>query len=461
MFGFGEKKQEEANMFCYQCEMSMVDGCGAHGQSMGICGKTATEARLQDLMTFGLRGLAAYRQHVIELMDESDETAVKTLREIDDAVGESLYFTLTNVNFNFDEHIAQLMKIGEAGVKVMDMLSEGHTKTLGIPTPVNVTQNRAEGKAMLVSGHNLDMLHKLLEATEGKGINVYTHSEMLPAHAYPELKKYAHLKGNIGKAWFDQTDLFSKWQGTVVVNTNCIVPPEKSKKVENYIDRLYSYKITGIEGVKKIVNDDFSALIDQTLSLPEVSGFESDETLTTGHHYKTILTLAPQILEAVAQGKITKFFVIAGCDAPGKGGDYYREMALALPETAVIVTSSCGKFRFNDIDFGTVPGTEIPRYLDLGQCNDSNGAVHIAIAVAQALGVKDLNDLPVEIVLSWLEQKAVIILLALFHLGIKNIYIGPKPPQFVNSDILNFLVENFNLHLTGDAKEDLKALLSS
>lgn len=461
MFGFGEKKQEEANMFCYQCEMSMVDGCGAHGQSMGICGKTATEARLQDLMTFGLRGLAAYRQHVIELMDESDETAVKTLREIDDAVGESLYFTLTNVNFNFDEHIAQLMKIGEAGVKVMDMLSEGHTKTLGIPTPVNVTQNRAEGKAMLVSGHNLDMLHKLLEATEGKGINVYTHSEMLPAHAYPELKKYAHLKGNIGKAWFDQTDLFSKWQGTVVVNTNCIVPPEKSKKVENYIDRLYSYKITGIEGVKKIVNDDFSALIDQTLSLPEVSGFESDETLTTGHHYKTILTLAPQILEAVAQGKITKFFVIAGCDAPGKGGDYYREMALALPETAVIITSSCGKFRFNDIDFGTVPGTEIPRYLDLGQCNDSNGAVHIAIAVAQALGVKDLNDLPVEIVLSWLEQKAVIILLALFHLGIKNIYIGPKPPQFVNSDILNFLVENFNLHLTGDAKEDLKALLSS
>lgn len=461
MFGIGEKKQEEANMFCYQCEMSMVDGCGAHGQSMGTCGKTATEARLQDLMTFGLRGLAAYRQHVIELMDESDETAVKTLREIDDTIGESLYFTLTNVNFNFDEHIAQLMKIGEAGVKVMDMLSEGHTKTLGIPTPVNVTQNRAEGKAILVSGHNLDMLHKLLEATEGKGINVYTHSEMLPAHAYPELKKYAHLKGNIGKAWFDQTDLFSKWQGTVVVNTNCIVPPEKSKKVENYIDRLYSYKITGIEGAKKIVNDDFSALIDQTLSLPEVSGFESDETLTTGHHYKTILTLAPQILEAVGQGKITKFFVIAGCDAPGKGGDYYREMALALPETAVIITSSCGKFRFNDIDFGTVPGTEIPRYLDLGQCNDSNGAVHIAIAVAQALGVKDLNDLPVEIVLSWLEQKAVIILLALFHLGIKNIYIGPKPPQFVNSDILNFLVENFNLHLTGDAKEDLKALLSS
>lgn len=448
-------------MFCYQCEMSMPGGCGAKGHEMGTCGKTALEARLQDMMVFGLRGLSAYREHYRELMDESDPEANAALRELDDVTSESLYFTLTNVNFNFDDHITQLMKIGSAGVKVMDLLANAHTSRLGVPTPVEVSQNRAEGKAILVSGHNLDMLHKLLEATKGKGINVYTHSEMLPAHAYPELSKYPHLKGNIGKSWFDQSELFSKWSGTIVVNTNCIVPPEKSDKVNSYSNRLYGYKITGIEGSKKIQNDDFSALIEQTLSLPDVQNFNEESTLNTGHHYKTVLTLAPQILEAIKEGKIEKFFVIAGCDAPGKGGEYYREMAESLPQSSVIITSSCGKFRFNDIDFGTVRGTEIPRYLDLGQCNDSNGAVHIALALAEALGVKDLNDLPVEIVLSWMEQKAVIILLALFSLGVKNIYIGPKPPQFVNETILNFLVENFNLQLTGDAKEDLKTMLGT
>jgi hydroxylamine reductase len=290
---------------------------------------------------------------------------------------------------------------------------------------------------------------------------------MLPAHGYPHLREYTNLKGNIGKAWFDQTDLFSKWQGTIVVNTNCIVPRDKSTKVDNYIDRIYTYDIVGIEGAKKIKDQNYDALIDHTLKLPKIDGFNSGEALTTGHHYKTILSLAPQILEAVNRGKITRFFVIAGCDAPGKGGDYFREMAKELPPTTVILTSSCGKFRFNDIDFGNVPDTEIPRYLDLGQCNDSNGAVHIALAVADALGVEDLNDLPVDIVLSWMEQKAVIILLALFSLGIKNIYLGPKAPQFINSDIANFLIETFNIHIIDNpknpaqqAKEDVEAMLA-
>jgi hydroxylamine reductase len=390
IFGNREEKPvlEESKMFCYQCEMSMIDGCGAHGQSVGTCGKTALEARLQDLMVFGVKGLAAYREHARELVDTNNPEDMQKLLEIDDVTSESMYFTLTNVNFSFDEHIAQLMKLGTAGVKVMDLLSEGHTKKFGIPTPVTVSQNKAEGHAILVSGHNLEMLGNLLARIKERGledeINVYTHSEMLPAHGYPHLREYKNLKGNIGKAWFDQTDLFNKWQGTIVVNTNCIVPQDKSKKVNNYVDRLYTYKVVGIEEAKKIVNEDYDALIEQTLMLPKVDGFDSDESLVTGHHYKTILTLAPQILEAVAEGKITKFFVIAGCDAPGKGGEYYREMAKNLPESAVIITSSCGKFRFNDIDFGNVPGTEIPRYLDLGQCNDSNGAVHIAVAVACA-----------------------------------------------------------------------------
>jgi len=434
-------------MFCYQCEMSATDGCGSHGQQVGTCGKDENLARLQDLMLFGLKGLSAYREHLNEL-------APNETKEVDDVINETLYFTLTNVNFNFDDHIEQLMKIGSAGVQVMDLLSEAHTKKFGIPKPVTVPQNSAEGKAILVSGHNLDFLEKLLTATEGKGINIYTHSEMLPAHGYPHLNKFSHLQGNVGKAWFDQSKLFEAWNGTIVVNTNCIVIPKKSS---TYLERLYTYKIVGVDGAKKIENDNFDEIIAQTLELPEVN-LSSEDTLETGHHYKTVLGLAPQILEAIEQNKISQFFVVAGCDAPGKGGEYYRDLVKELPKDVVIITSSCGKFRFNDLDFGNVPDTEIPRYLDLGQCNDSNGAVHIAIAISEALNTP-VNDLPIAIVLSWMEQKAVIILLALFSLGIKNIYLGPKAPQFLNDDITNFIVENFNLHLTSDAETDLKDLL--
>ncbi|MEG3640318.1 hydroxylamine reductase [Magnetococcus sp. PR-3] len=441
------KDANSVDMFCYQCSMSAPSGCGSTGQTLGTCGKDDTIARLQDLMIFGLKGLAAYREHARELKADT--------LEVDDVINETLYFTMTNVNFNFDQHIAQLMKVGNAGVKVMDLLSDAHTNHLGIPTPVKVSQNRAEGHAILVSGHNLDMLQKLLVATEGRGVNIYTHSEMLPAHAYPELNRYSHLKGNIGGAWHDQGKLFQQWNGPMVVNTNCIAPLRKDA---NYLDRLYGYKMVGVEGIKAIEGDDFEALIEQALALPVVDGFESDSAITTGHHYKTLLTLAPAVVDAVNSGKIRQFFVIAGCDAPGSAGDYYREMAQSLPDDCVIITSSCGKFRFNDIDFGTVPGTEIPRYLDLGQCNDSNGAVHIALALSAALDTP-VNELPISIVLSWMEQKAVIILLALFSLGIQNITIGPKAPQFVNEGILEFLVKNFNLKLTSDAKSDLKQLL--
>lgn len=437
------------SMFCYQCEMSTPNGCGSTGASVGACGKDENLARLQDTMIFGLKGLSAYREHLNEL----DPLATKG---IDDVMSETLYFTLTNVNFNFDDHIRQLMKVGQAGVEVMDKLSNAHTGKFGIPTPVVVSQNKVEGKAILVSGHNLEMMEKLLIATEGKGINVYTHSEMLPAHGYPELRKYPHLKGNVGKAWFDQVDLMKRFKGTFVVNTNCIVPP---KKEADYVDRVFTYKIVGIEGGTPIVDDCFDALIAKTLQC-EDTVMDDNLTLNTGHHYKTVLTLAPQILKALEEKKIRQFFVIAGCDAPGKAGNYYREMAENLPEDCVIITSSCGKFRFNDIDFGEIEGTGIPRYLDLGQCNDSNGAVEIAKALSAALDTP-INDLPVSIVLSWMEQKAVIILLALFSLGVQNIYLGPKPPQFVNEDIFNFLAENFNLRLTGNAREDLQVLLLS
>jgi len=436
------------SMFCYQCEMSAPNGCGSKGQVVGTCGKDENLSRLQDVMIFGLKGLSAYREHLNEL----DSKATKV---IDDVISETLYFTLTNVNFNFDEHIAQLMKVGSAGVEVMDKLSNAHTNKFGVPTPIKVSQNKVEGKAILVSGHNLEMLQKLLEATKDRGINIYTHSEMLPAHGYPELRKYKHLKGNVGKSWFDQTKLMKTFPGTFVVNTNCIVPPKDNCE---YLDRLFTYKIVGVEGATKIENDNFEPLIQRTLQCEDADGWDADTVLSTGHHYKTILTLAPQILQALSEGKIRQFFVIAGCDAPGKAGEYYRELAQSLPNDCIIITSSCGKFRFNDIDFGEIEGTGIPRYLDLGQCNDSNGAVEIAKALSDAVG-KPINELPISIVLSWMEQKAVIILLALFSLGIQNIYLGPKPPQFFNEDIFNFLSEHFNLHFTGDAQKDLKDLL--
>ncbi len=434
-------------MFCYQCEMSMSGGCGIGGQHVGTCGKDENLARLQDIMIFGLKGLSAYREHLNELKPEMT-------KNVDDVISETLYFTLTNVNFNFDEHIAQLMRVGRAGVEVMNLLGDAHVEKFGIPKPITVSQNSASGKAILVSGHNLFMLEKLLEATNGKNINIYTHSEMLPAHGYPQLKKYSHLKGNIGEAWFDQTKLFQSWNGTIIVNTNCIVPPKKSA---NYLDRLYTYKIVGVEGAKKIDNENFNEIIEQTLSLPDVD-FISDEVLQTGHNYRTVLSMAGEIIDALNSKKIRQFFVVAGCDAPGKGGEYYREFVQQLPNDCIVITSSCGKFRFNDLDLGNIPDTNIPRYLDLGQCNDSNGAIQIAVALANALN-KNINELPISIVLSWMEQKAVIILLALFSLGIKNIYLGPKAPQFLNEDITNFIVQQFNLHLTSTAKEDLEKLL--
>ncbi len=440
----------DLQMFCHQCEMSSIGGCGSNNQPVGTCGKDATLARLQDMMIFGLKGLSAYRHHASELGANTSG--------VDKIMAKTLYFTLTNMNFNFKEHIAQLLEVGKAGVEVMDILSDAHTAKLGTPSPVKVTQNKAEGKAILVSGHNLHALKMLLEQTAGKNINIYTHSEMLPAHAYPELNKYPHLKGNLGKAWYDQTTLFNEFKGAILMTTNCIVPLKKSCE---YADRLFGYDIAGTNGVTHIDGDDFTPLINKALECPDIIGFDSDAVISTGHHYKAILPMAGEILEAIKSGKIRRFFVIAGCDAPGKGREYYRELAISVPKDCVILTSSCGKFRFNDIDFGVIEGTNIPRYLDLGQCNDSNGGVKIAMALSEATGIA-INDLPLSIVLMWMEQKAIIILLALLYLGVKNIHIGPSLPQFLNDEILNFLVENYGLSLiSGDAKADLSKFLNA
>ena len=454
MFGLFKNKKEETNttatpikvepnpMFCYQCEQTPAQGC----TKVGICGKNPDIASLQDIMIFGLKGVAAYATHAKELgyVDE----------EVNAITQEALYTTLTNSNFNLEEHINMTLKVGTATVKIMDVLDRAHTSYLGTPSPVTISQDKVEGHCILVTGHNLYALKALLEQTEGKGINVYTHSEMIPAHGYPELNKFKHLKGNVGKAWFDQRKLFEDFPGAILGTTNCLMPITRG----SYSDRMWTYGTAGLEGVQKIVNNDFSALIEKALSLP-VANIQSDKTLTTGFHHSTVLDAAPEIIDAVKAGKIKRFFVIAGCDAPTKGRDYYRELASSLPKEAVILTTSCGKFRFNDIDFGTVPGTDIPRYIDLGQCNNSGSAAKIAIALAEAFEC-DINELPLTIVLSWFEQKAVAILLGFFSLGVKNMYVGPSAPKFISPGVLGVLQDVFNLQLiSGDAKVDLPKML--
>ncbi|OLR79900.1 hydroxylamine reductase [Bacillus sp. MB366] len=428
-------------MFCYQCEQTPTGGC----KVMGVCGKNETIASLQDTIVFGLKGIAAYRTHAAQLG--------YTDAFVDATTQEALYMTLTNSNFNEQEHIDMAMKVGKSALRVMELLDEAHTNHFGVPEPVQITQNRVEGKAIVVTGHNLFALEELLKQTEGKDINIYTHSEMLPAHGYPQLKKYKHLKGNIGKAWYDQRRLFEKFTGAILATTNCVMPIKGS-----YSDRFFSYDIAGLEGVQKIENDNFTPLIQKALELPEVH-MESDEQLVTGFHHNTVLSLAPEIIDAVKEGKIKRFFVIAGCDAPGKGGEYYRELATSLPQETVILTTSCGKCRFNDVDYGVVPGTEIPRYIDLGQCNNSISTVKIAAALADAFQC-EVNELPVSIVLSWFEQKAVAILLGLFSLGIQDIRIGPKAPEFISPGVLDVLQETFGLKLITNAAEDIGMMLS-
>ncbi len=428
-------------MFCYQCEQTPTGGC----KVVGVCGKDETIASLQDTIIFGLKGIAAYRTHANQLG--------YTDPFVDATTHEALYMTLTNSNFNVQEHIDMAMKVGQSAVRVMELLDKAHTDRLGIPEPIKISQNKVEGKAIVVTGHNLFALEQLLKQTEGKGINIYTHSEMLPAHGYPALKKYSHLKGNIGKAWYDQRRLFEKFPGAILATTNCVMPIKGS-----YADRMFSYEVAGLENVQKIEGEDFSPLINRALELPEAN-IESDETLVTGFHHQTVIGLAPEIIQAVKDKKIKRFFVIAGCDAPGKGGEYYRELATSLPPEAVILTTSCGKFRFNDVDYGTVPGTDIPRYIDLGQCNNSVSTVKIAMALADAFEC-EINELPVSIVLSWFEQKAVAILLGLFSLGIQDIRIGPKPPEFISDGVMQVLQDTFNLKLIGDVEEDMNAMLS-
>jgi len=398
---------------------------------------------LQELLTFGLKGMAAYAEHAQVLSHEADV--------IYDFIAEALS-NLADTQPTVESLFALCMKCGEMNLKVMELLDQAHTSTYGHPVPTPVRVEPLKGKAILISGHDLKDLEKLLKQTEGRGINVYTHGEMLPAHGYPELKKYAHLAGNYGGAWQDQKVEFAQFPGAILMTTNCIQEPQ-----ESYLEKIFTAGHVGWPGVKHITDGDFTPVIEAALAAPGFAEDGPNKTILVGFGHNAVLGVADQVIGAVKRGEIRHFFLVGGCDGARSGRDYYTEFAESVPQDCVIMTLACGKFRFNKLDFGTIGG--IPRLLDIGQCNDAYSAIKIAVALANAFGC-GVNDLPLSLVLSWYEQKAVAILLTLLHLGIRNIRLGPTLPAFVTPAVLQVLVEKFNLTPISTAESDLKAILS-
>lgn len=430
------------SMFCYQCEQT-AGGTGC--TKVGVCGKNEDIAALQDMLIFGMKGIAAYAHHARELGARDEQ--------VDAFMHDGLFFTLTNVNFNLNRHIEMVLKCGEMNYRVMELLDKAHVDHFGSPVPTEVFTGLKKGHSIVITGHDFLDLEALLKQTEGTGINVYTHGEMLPAHAYPELSKYPHLAGNYGTAWQNQRKEFEEFPGAIVVTTNCVMPlTEKT----SYGDRIFTRTVTGLEGAAHIEGRDFSTVIAKAKSLPPTEEKAGEYTLTTGFHHNAILGLADKIVEAVKAGKIKRFFLIGGCDGAKPGRNYYTEIAQKVPKDCVILTVACGKYRFNHLDFGDIDG--IPRLIDLGQCNNAYSGIQVALALANVFNC-GVNDLPLSFVLSWYEQKAVAILLTLLHLGVKNIRIGPSAPAFVTPNVFKVLNETFGLQLITTPDEDLKAIL--
>ncbi|MEW5758880.1 MAG: hydroxylamine reductase [Candidatus Omnitrophota bacterium] len=429
-------------MFCYQCEQTF-GGMGC--TKIGVCGKNPDIQSLQDILLFGLKGIAAYAYHARELGARDED--------VDKFMHEALFKTVTNVDFDIKDYIDIVLKCGEINLKTMELLDKAHTEKFGNPIPVEVPTGTKAGPGILVTGHDLLDLYELLKQTEGMGINVYTHSEMLPAHGYPELKKFKHLVGNYGGAWQEQKKEFNEFGGAILATTNCVlIPPENT-----YLDRLFTVGITGVSGAVHIKNRDFKPLIDKAKSVPplkEVPG----KKIMTGFHHTAILSIADKIVQAVKSGKIKHFFLIGGCDGAKPGRNYYSEFALNVPKDCVILTLACGKYRFNKLDFGSIDG--IPRLIDIGQCNNAYSAVQVALALSKAFNC-GVNELPLSLVLSWFEQKAVAILLTLLYLNIKGIRIGPTPPAFITPNVLKVLQDNFDLKLITTPEKDITDILNT
>jgi hydroxylamine reductase len=407
---------------------------------------------LRSTLLFGMRGMAAYAHHA------------RILGKVDDEVTGWFYKGLSELanEHSIDEWLGLLMEFGKVNFRCMELLDEANTSAYGNPSPVRVTYNIEKGPFIVVTGHDLHDLYLLLEQTKDKGINIYTHGEMLPAHAYPELHKYPHLKGHFGTAWQNQQKEFKDLPAPVLFTTNCLMPPRDS-----YKDRVFTTSVVAYPGAVHITEDengnkDFSQLIDKAIELggyPEdkkMTGINGGDVLTTGFAHDAVLSVADKVIDAVKSGAIKHIFLVGGCDGARPGRNYYTEFVKQTPQDSVVLTLACGKFRFNDIDAGEIGG--LPRIMDMGQCNDAYSAVKVALALADAFGV-GVNDLPLSLVLSWYEQKAVCILLSLLALGVKNIRLGPTLPAFLSPNVLQVLADNFGIKPITTPEEDLKAIL--
>lgn len=406
---------------------------------------------LKTLILLGIRGVAAYAYHAQTLGYESEGVNRFFIKAL---------AALAEEEYGMDELLPLVLETGEINLKVMELLDKANTEAYGTPKPTTVPFRIEKGPFIVISGHDLHDLKLLLEQTEGKGINIYTHGEMLPAHGYPELKKYSHLKGNFGTAWQNQQKEFIDLPAPVLFTTNCLMPVK-----DNYADRIFTTAVVEYPGMVHIgENKDFTPVIEKALELggyaedKPMTGINGGTEATTGFGHGTVLSVADVVIDAVKSGAIKHFFLVGGCDGAKPGRNYYTEFVQKTPKDTVILTLACGKYRFNDLDIGQIGG--LPRILDMGQCNDAYSAIKVAVALADAFDC-GVNDLPLTLVLSWYEQKAVAILLTLLHLGIKNILLGPSLPAFVSPNVLSFLQENFALTPISTPEDDLNRILGN
>ncbi|MCK4872666.1 MAG: hydroxylamine reductase [Phycisphaerales bacterium] len=424
---------------CNQCEQT-AHGTGCEiNSSPGVCGKDKDVESLQQILLYGLKGMASYAHHARRL-GMTDE-------KVNAFIEEALFATVTNVNFDVDSLLEMVLECGQVNLRAMELLNDGHVKTFGKPKPAVLYEGTKAGPGILITGHDMIDLADLLKQCEGTGVMVYTHGEMMPAHMYPKLKNHPNLAGHYGGAWQKQKSEFDKFSGAIIATTNCVLIPKPS-----YADRLFTTRCTAVPGGTRIADNDFSAVIEKAKQCPPLPDNPVRESVV-GFHHSVILDRAADIVAAIKAGKISHFFLIGGCDGPEPNRKYFADFAQAAPEDSFILTLGCGKYRIRDYDYGEHLG--LPRLMDMGQCNDAFGAIQVASALADAFECS-VNDLPLTIVLSWFEQKAVAVLLTLLALGVKNIAVGPKPPAFISPNVFAILREKLGLKLTGeDGKADV------
>lgn len=433
---------EQAANFTPAADMAGLVKQGEAVALNAVSGENPDISSLKHILLYGLKGAAAYADHARILGQEDD----KVYAFIEEGLA-----SILRTDLSLEQRINLVLKCGETNLRAMELLDAGNTGKFGHPVPTKVPLGAEKGKAILVSGHDLNDLGAILAQTAGKGIHVYTHGEMLPCHGYPELKKYAHFYGHYGTAWQNQAKEFAEFPGAIIMTTNCIQKPK-----DTYKDNIFTTGLVGWPGVTHIADKDFSPAIEKALAMQGFPANSDKGSVMVGFGRNAVLGVADKVIEAVKNKAIRHFFLVAGCDGAKPGRNYYTEIVEKIPKDCVVLTLACGKFRFFDMQLGDIGG--IPRLLDVGQCNDAYSAIQIAVALAGAFGC-GVNDLPLSMILSWYEQKAVAILLTLFYLGIQDIRLGPSLPAFITPNVLDVLVKNFNIKPISTPDEDLKAIL--